>query len=158
VRVPAKLGCMPTAVATIKPRVDDRGRILLPSKILTQWSPTGVPAVALAILMYPGLITFHVWQTVGHLVEEKRKNLSVRAAYEPSVLAILKALEDRYKRFQIPSDGRPTLTSEMIAHLGITPPADVYVWRVQDVVELTSVEYRLEQLRLDYEELQDLPR
>jgi hypothetical protein len=71
----------------------------------------------------------------------------------------LRALEDRYKRFQIPIDGRPTLSDELLVHLGLSPSESnfIYVWRVQETLEFNSVSFRNKDHDQDWEALADLP-
>jgi hypothetical protein len=142
--------------------VDDRGRIQLPQKIIgpLDWIKRTTTTEALAVLISPGLIRLHSWQDAAPAILERRRQLIQQAAHEPNATDMLRSLEDRYKRFQIPLGARPTLTFEMILHLGISPfaPTSIYVWRVETVIELNSVSYRREQLRVSWEDLEDLPQ
>jgi hypothetical protein len=138
--------------------LDDRGRLKIPAKIIdgASWL---VGRETLAVLTAPGLIRLHPWESAGLAVLDRRRELAERAKVEPSTFEVLRALEDRYKRFSIPRSVRPTLTNEMILHLGLTPsvPTSIYVWRIADTVELNSSIHRIQHLRDDWEELGDLP-
>src|SRR6266498_2290493 len=89
--------------------VDDRGRVKLPAGIVE-----GVTWLrghdTLAVLAVPGLVRLHPWAIDGEAVLRRRRELSKRAKSEPATFEILRALEDRYKRFRIPPSVRPTLT------------------------------------------------
>lgn len=154
---PKRDGPIEQAVATI----DDRGRLQLPQRIVggIGWVSKEQETDALAILNEPGSIILRAWVPFGESVVERRRRFIETAASDPSELEPLRAIEDRYKRLRIPKSHRPTLQAEMLLHLGIPllAPAAVYVWRVADALELTSVQYRLAGLSDEWEELSDLP-
>lgn len=154
---PAHLGPVAQAAVT----VDERGRIQLPRKIVSPltWIEK-TPTEALAVLAEPGVVRFHSWKDAAPVVLEKRSQLIDRARTEPAALELLRLLEDRYKRFQIPTGARPTLTSEMILHLKL--PSDqessIFVWRIENVLELNSIEFRNSNRNIEeLDELADLP-
>jgi len=138
--------------------VDERGRIKLPAKIVGGVRWIGV-SDALAVLDVPGLIRLISWPAGGELVAQRRRELIEQAESEPALLEVLRALEDRYKRFGISPSARPTLTPEMIMHLGLLPatPVSIYVWRIADTIELNTTMHRAQGLTVDWEELGDLP-
>jgi hypothetical protein len=139
--------------------VDDRGRFQLPSRVLGGWITKGAATFALAVLTEPGRVTLHAWKPAGSLVLQRRRELIEQASLDEATIEILRALEDRYKRFQIPISARPTLTAEMISHLGfaLNNNAPLYVWRIRDIIELNSASYRVKELGVDWEVLADLP-
>jgi hypothetical protein len=139
--------------------VDDRGRFQLPSRILGGWITKSATTYALAVLTEPGKIKLHPWNEAGELVLLKRRELIQQASSDETALELLRALEDRYKRFQIPIGARPTLTSEMASHLGLAPlaPISLYAWRIQNILELHSVNLRTKELAVDWEALRGLP-
>jgi hypothetical protein len=111
------------------------------------------------VLIEAGLIRLHPWDEQAHLVLQRRRELISRAATDSAAIEPLRALEDRYKRFQIPLSAGPTLTSEMILHLGVVPftPVLLYAWRIGDVLELSPPAHRSKELEVDWDELSDLP-
>ncbi len=141
--------------------VDDRGRLQLPRKIVgtLAWISKSSTTDALAVLTVPGVIRLHPWQDAAPAVLERRRQLIQQAAREPAALEMLRTLEDRYKRFQIPLGARPTLTSEMILHLGASPftPTPIYVWRLENIIELTSIVYRNQPRDVNRVGLADFP-
>jgi hypothetical protein len=139
--------------------VDERGRFQLPSKLIGGWITKAATTYALAVLTEPGKVRLHPWDDAGELVLRKRRELIQQAATDFAAMELLRALEDRYKRFQIPLGARPTLTPEMISHLGLVPLASVpiYAWRIQNVVELNSASYRAKELEVDWEDFRELP-
>lgn len=134
--------------------IDDRGRVQLPAKFLQGWER---PSFALAVLAEPGKLRLLRWVDAGPAVLAKRRELIERATRDPLTLEILRALEDRYKRLHIPADCRPTLTAEMIAHLGVSLLADIYAWRVDQLIDLNSRETRLKELDVEFHDLEMLP-
>jgi hypothetical protein len=154
---PANAGPAYQAVANI----DDRGRIQLPLKIVTlmEWVSRIRACDALVVLDDPGRITLHPWANFGEQVVRRRLELIERAKIESAALEPLRALEDRYKRIRIPSGSRPTLSAEMILHLGmpLDTPSSIYMWAIAQVIELNSIAHRTKGLARDWEELADLP-
>ena len=150
----------PGPVVQAAVHVDDRGRLQLPKKIIENlgWISKTRTSFALAVLGEPGVVRLHSWEMATAVVQ-RRRELIQQAATEPAAIDLLRALEDRYKQFQIPLGARPTLTSEMILHLGLAPftPISIYVWRVQSVVELSSSAHRMKQLDADWDAISDLP-
>jgi hypothetical protein len=142
------------AVAT----VDDRGRFKLPIRISegVEWLNG---RETLAILRTPGVIRLRQWEIEGEAVLRRRRELIEEAKSDPALLEIVRALEDRYKRFRIPPSGRPTLTDEMLLHLSLKPsvPASIYVWCISDTIELASTDHRIVTLATRWEELDGLP-
>lgn len=151
----------PGPVAQAVAYVDDRGRIQLPKKIIggLNWIAKDRTTDALVVLTEPDVVRLRSWDDGANLVLQRRRQLIERAHSEPAAIDLLRALEDRYKRFQIPSGARPTLTTDMILHLGLSPftPVSIYVWRILNVVELNSSAHRAKELEVDWEELGDLP-
>lgn len=138
--------------------LDHRGRIKIPTRIAEglNWL---AGRETLAVLSVPGIIRLLPWVPSGEAVLRRRRELADRTKVEPSTFEILRALEDRYKRFRIPQSVRPTLSNEMILHLGLTPsvPTSIYLWRIADSVELNSSAHRIQHLANEWEELSDLP-
>jgi hypothetical protein len=149
----------PGPVAQSVVYVDERGRFQLPSRVLGGWISRSSASYALAVLTELGKIRLHRWNDAGEMVLQRRRELIQQASSDDAAIEQLRALEDRYKRFQIPTDARPTLTSEMISHLGLIPAAAVplYVWRIHEVLELNSVQYRVKELEVDWDALRELP-
>jgi hypothetical protein len=138
--------------------LDARGRVKFPAKIVEGLTWLGGHDT-LAVLAVPGMIRLHPWKNAGEVVLWRRRELIERAKLEPATFEILRALDDRYKRFSIPPSLRPTLTHEMILHLGLLPsvPASIYVWRLADTLELNSASHRSQGLDTEWEEFSDLP-
>jgi hypothetical protein len=138
--------------------LDERGRIKLPVRITESLSWLA-DRDTLAVLSTPGIIRLYPWTPAGEAVLRRRRELLERTKDEPSTYEILRALEDRYKRLKIPKSVRPTLTNEMILHLGLAPyvSTSVYLWRIADTVEINSSPHRTQHLADEWEELSDLP-
>lgn len=141
--------------------VDIRGRVHLPGQIVAplNWIPPGEPAEALAILDEPGRITLHSWNEYGDAVIERRRELIRDAEQDTSLLEPLQVLEGRYKRLHIPLSRRPTLTAEMVLHLGISLVSltPLYVWRIADRIELASKAHHNQTLSVKWDQLDNLP-
>ena len=138
--------------------LDDRGRMKIPAKMVENLSWLA-GRDTLAVLSVPGIIRLHPWTPAREAVLRRRRELVERAKDESLTYEILRALEDRYKRFRIPKSVRPTLTNEMILHLGLplSIPASIYIWRIADTVEINSSPHRIQHLVDEWEELSDLP-
>jgi hypothetical protein len=149
----------PAAQAAIA--LDERGRVQLPRKIIDPlaWISKNSTTETLAVFANPGVIRLHSWAKAAPAILEKRQQLIEHSPHEDAALEMLRALEDRYKRFQIPFGARPTLTNEMLVHLGLPldEPSSVYVWRVNDVLEFNSIEYRNTKRDAEWDRLADLP-
>jgi hypothetical protein len=137
--------------------IDNRGRVKFPARIVD-----GIDWLAdqdvLAVLAEPGIINLHSWAEHGQMVLKRRRELLARANAEPATFEIVRALEDRYKRFKIPQGFRPTLTDEMLLHLGLTPavPTSLYIWRLNHSVQINSIAFRTRTLAAEWAELSDL--
>jgi len=141
---------------------DGRGRLRLPARLVMEvgWIPAGSEAVdALVVLSTPGQIVLYSWNDHAQPIVDKRRQLIDLCKNDSSVFGPLKALEDRYKRLRIPSDLRPTLSDEILLHLGVelNSPSLVYVWRVSNRLEISSILYRNHLLLERWDELENLP-
>ena len=154
---PLRPGPVVQAVAT----VDTRGRVQFPRKLLSRvpWLRSDASTEALAVLSHPGVVRLYSWAKAAPALLEKRDRLIQQANSDSSAVEMLRVLEDRYKRFQMPLGGRPTLTPEMVAHLGLTAQngEHLYLWKIGDVLELNSVTYRNLDRQRDWNEFEDLP-
>ncbi len=139
-------------------RVDERGRLTIPGRLLDRldWFQTGQGAECLLALTRPGRARLLPWVPHGEKVIERRRDLLADSNVDTADL--LRSVEDRYLRVTIDSQGRLALPPLAIVHLqGTLDMRVAYVIRYPAEFELWSVEFRNNELMSRSEELEDLP-
>jgi len=135
--------------------------VQFPKRLLSgiTWLSSDKPTTALAILDEPQRVTLVSWSPSAERVLQRREELVGKAEANPEVLELLRLIEDRYKQVRIPVTGRPDLPPEVVLHLGLTPSATgwLYLWRVGDALQLSSIQYRIGHLGSESDQLMDLP-
>jgi hypothetical protein len=110
--------------------------------------------IALGIFNEPGRIKLVSWQGFsGSVIQRRREMVAV------GNLEVVKELDDRYRRLEIPSDMRVSLGESSLVHLGVAGEsgARLYVYRVGDVFLVESARFRDQRVAGSIPELADLP-
>ena len=142
-------------------KLDERGRIRISTKSLgtLDWlSKESSPTEALAVLEQPGQILLLPWESEYPKIQARKDEL-LEAKTSADTLEALALIEDRYKKLTIPSDLRPSLSQEMLLHLGMlgTDQSYIYILRIDQRIELHSKSFRDDFRNQNPEHLKGLP-
>lgn len=110
------------------------------------------------VLDEPGRIVLHSWEKESDAILDVRRRTIENGIDSSEAIALLRYIEDRYKRLSIPMrEFRPTLGLEAVLHLRVEPTNHIYIVRIADTIELLSQAYRDENRDLISDEVANLP-
>lgn len=141
-------------------QVGQRARLGLPAEVVrhVSWmteSRAGDQVYALGIFDEPGRLLLKNWDTESGPILQRQKTLIEQGSWVE-----LAQLEDLFRRLQVSKDGRMTLTTTHLLHLGISAESApwVFVTTNGNWIEIASVTYRntkLESARAAFSDLLD---
>ncbi len=141
--------------------IRSRGRAQLPSHLMSSltWVPKPKQSIEALAVLEPGYLFIVPWKTEGLKVLARRADLIALSEKDSEALFLLTELENRYKRIEISSDYRVTLSSEITLHLELSDSEDsrAFAFLVKDRIELHSKSYHEQMLEAKGSVFDDLP-
>jgi hypothetical protein len=134
--------------------IDGRGRVYLPTWLISGLTWIQPNQRVLAVFDEPGLIRLCSWTACSGPVIARRKELAELGDFEG-----IQLLQDRYRAIRIPGDSRPILGESALVHLGLTDARSpqVYLVRVIESFRITAPAYRDRELARAQSSFASLP-